>query len=239
MDAVILCGGFAKRMWPLTRDTPKALLEVRGRPVLEHILDRLDGTGMERVFISTNKRFEGQFRGWLRGYKGREEIRIVVELSLSEGEKLGSIGAWGFLIRKEGLNGDLVSISGDNFFDFGLRPFLDFFREKEGVVVGVFPVSKEDASRFGIVELDKGNRITGFEEKPERPRGALASTGIYVFPGEVLKMVLEYLNGGRSPDKAGLFLKWLYKIRPVYGFRFSGKWVDIGSLEAYNKLNQG
>ena len=239
MDCVILCGGFARRMWPLTRERPKALLEVRGRPVLEHIMERLEGLeDIERVFISVNKRFENNFRTWLGKYSPKKHVELVVEPSLSEGEKLGSIGAWNFLIREKNLDGELLSISGDNLFDFDLRPLLDFYGNVGETVIGVFDVRElEEAGKFGIVELDKEKRLVGFEEKPEKPKGTLASTGIYIFPGEILKMILQYLEEGNSPDKAGFFLEWLYKVRPVFGFLFKGEWVDIGSLEAYNKLN--
>ncbi len=239
MDAVILCGGFGRRMWPLTRDMPKALLEVRGRPLIEHILDRLGGAEeIERVFISVNRKFDGQFREWLNGYNSKKPLKLVVEPSMEEGEKLGSIGAWGFLIRQEGLEGDLLSISGDNFFDFELKPFLDFYRERGETSIGVFDVKERgEARKMGIVEMDSDGRIVGFEEKPEEPKGTLASTGIYIFPREVLRMLLQYLDEGNSPDAAGLFLKWLHKVRPVYGFLFRGEWVDIGSTEAYKKLN--
>lgn len=237
MDAVILCGGFGKRMWPLTKEIPKALLEVRGKPVIGHIMERLEGLEIGRVFISVNKKFEGNFRSWLSGYNSKKPLKLVVEPSLSEGEKLGSIGAWGFLIRQENLEGDLLSISGDNFFDFELEPFLNFYRRLGEAVMGVFDVgSIEEARKLGIVELDRDKRVVGFEEKPERPKSTLASTGIYLFPGGVLKMVLKYLEGGNNPDKAGFFLEWLYQKEPVYGFAFQGEWADIGSLKTYKGL---
>jgi glucose-1-phosphate thymidylyltransferase len=240
MDAVILCGGFAKRMWPLTKEVPKALLEVRGKPLLEHIMDRLEEIDeVERVFISVNRRFRDQLILWFMEYNSKKHVELVVEPSMREEEKLGSIGAWGFLIREEKLDRDLLSISGDNFFDFGLRPLLDFYKRTGETAIGVFDAGKEEAGRFGIVEMGPGNRIVGFEEKPERPKSTLASTGIYVFPREVLGMVLRYLEGGNSPDKAGMFLKWLYKLRPVYGFLFSGEWADIGSMDTYERLRDG
>ncbi len=239
MDAVILCGGFGRRMWPLTRERPKALLEVRGRPLIEHILDRLGGVEeIERVFISVNRKFDGQFRAWLSGYNSKKPLKLVVEPSMEEGEKLGSIGAWGFLIRQEGLERPLLSVSGDNFFDFDLKPFLDFYRKVGETAIGVFDVKeREEARKMGIVKMDSDGRIVGFEEKPEKPKGTLASTGIYVFPGEVLGMILKYLKQGENPDKAGFFLEWLHKTRPVFGFIFGGEWVDIGSTEAYKNLN--
>lgn len=241
MDAVVLCGGFAKRMWPLTRDTPKTLLQVMGRPVMEHIMEKLEGMDeIERIFISINRRFRDQFISWFMDYPTEKHVELVVEPSLSEGEKLGSIGAWEFLIREKKLGGDLLSVSGDNFFDFDLKSFLEFQKRVGGTAVGIYDVMDVEVARkkLGIVELDSNNKIVGFEEKPENPKGTLASTGIYMFPGEVLKLVLKYLEEGNSPDKAGMFLKWLYKIKPVYGFIFQGEWVDIGNMETYQRLQK-
>ena len=67
MKCMILAGGFAKRMWPLTMDFPKALLPVAGKPVIDHILDKLDRIEeLNEVYVSTNKKFENLFKKWLK-----------------------------------------------------------------------------------------------------------------------------------------------------------------------------
>ena len=71
MDAVILAGGFAKRLWPLTKETPKPLLEVGGRPILEWVLDKVLALQPDTIYISINKKFEPKFREWLASFEPR------------------------------------------------------------------------------------------------------------------------------------------------------------------------
>jgi glucose-1-phosphate thymidylyltransferase len=236
-----MCGGFAKRMAPIANGTPKALLPVAGKPVIQYIIDRLGPIGeVEKILISTNKRFEGQFRDFLSGCKPCKGMELVVEPALSEGEKLGSIGALRFLIERGGIDDDLMVINGDNLFKFGLRGFVDFYKARGGTVVGVYDVRKiDEAKKLGIVEIDKSKRIVGFEEKPEKPKSTLASTGIYIYPKNILKLILEYLKQGNSPDAPGYFLAWLYRRQPVYGFVFREQWFDIGSPETYREAEMG
>lgn len=239
MKCVLLCGGFAKRMVSIAQDRPKALLPVAGKPIIQHILEKIEPLDLERIFILTNKKFELQFRKFLSRYKLSKEVVLVVEPTLSEGEKLGSIGALRFLIEHEKVNDDLFSISGDNLFEFSLERFMNFYKARRETVVGLYDVKrKEEAKKLGIVEIDEKGRVIGFEEKPEKPKSTLASTGIYIYPKDVLPLILEYLAQGNNPDAPGYFLTWLYKRQHVYGFVFKEQWFDIGSPETYREAER-
>jgi len=240
MKCVLLCGGFAKRMKSLAENKPKALLPVAGKPVLQYILEKVELLDdVNKIFISTNKKFEGQFRNFLNIYRSEKKIILVVEPALSESEKLGSIGALRFLIEREKVDDDLFVINGDNLFEFSLERFMDFYKTKRSTLVGLYDVKTiEEAKKFGVVEIDENGRITGFEEKPENPKSTLASTGIYIYPKNVIKLILEYLAEGNNPDATGYFLAWLYKKQPVYGLVFRERWFDIGSPEIYRKADR-
>jgi glucose-1-phosphate thymidylyltransferase len=98
----------------------------------------------------------------------------------------------------------------------------------------------ELARLYAVVELDSGDRVVSFVEKPEQPRSTLAATATYVFAAGHAGLVDEYLNAGNKPDPIGLFPAWLYERAPAYGYRFAGEWLDIGDheqlLEADNRL---
>ena len=95
------------------------------------------------------------------------------------------------------------------------------------------------ASLYGVVELDDDDRVVGLEEKPEHPRSDLVSTATYLFSEEHLALLDRYLDEGNPPDPPGRFLIWLSEREPVYGFRFTEAWLDIGDpaqlLEADNR----
>ncbi len=117
MIAVILAGGFAKRMWPLTRDKPKHLLQVAGKPMLDYILAKLEPLSMvDQVFISTNAAFERHFREYLDTVETKKNVSLFIEDSRKEEEKLGSVGALGHLIKKCSVNDEILVFGGDNIF---------------------------------------------------------------------------------------------------------------------------
>jgi len=240
MKAVILAGGYAKRMWPLTKNTPKALLPIKGRPIIEYIIEKINAIeDIDKIFLSTNQKFENAFFNWKERYKSLKPIELVVEPSVSEYEKLGSVGALEFVINKKDIDDDLLIIAGDNLFEFDLLKFVDFYREKNSIILGVYDIKKfEDGKRFGVIELDRKEKITGFEEKPEKPKSTLISTAIYIIPKELLSLIKEYRESGKHLDKFGHFIEWLLKKREIFGFVFEEKWFDIGSFEAYKKAEE-
>ena len=95
---------------------------------------------------------------------------------------------------------------------------------------------------YGVVELDGDNRLVGFEEKPAEPKSNLAATASYLYRAENIELLTQYLEEGNPPDAPGNFVAWLYSRVPVYGYRFSGEWHDIGDLgqllEADNLLRE-
>ena len=86
-----------------------------------------------------------------------------------------------------------------------------------------------------VVDM-KNDRVVGFEEKPKSPKSSLISTGIYVFPKEMLGMLKEYVSGGNNPDAPGYFLQWLMKKDAVYGVVYTDNWYDIGTVETYKEV---
>lgn len=240
MKAVILAGGFAKRLWPLTKDTPKPLLEVAGKTIIEHILAKVELIDdVDEIFISTNSKFEEQFKRFVNNYNSTKKIKLVIEPALKEGEKLGSIGGLKYLIDKENITDDLMVVGGDNLFEFDLSDIFDFYTGKNSAVIAVHDVRDRTlAQKYGIVVINGKSRIINFEEKPSKPRSTLASTAIYLYPSRVLKLVREYLEQGNSPDKAGEFIAWLHKRENVYAFVFKEKWFDIGSFEVLDQAKQ-
>jgi len=236
VKAVILAGGFAKRLGELGKKTPKALLPIAGRPLIEYILDKLTETDVSTVFVSTNKRFEAQFREWKGSTDGGLNIELVIEPAMEEGQKLGSIGALQYLIDEKAVGEELLVINGDNLFDFSLRELVEFYREKGTFIFGLYDIgSPKEARKFGVVVVGRDGLVTGFEEKPERPKSTLVSTGIYVFPKNCLPLIKHYINEGRSPDRLGDLLSWLLEKRALHAFVFSGRWFDIGSPETYEE----
>jgi len=230
---LILAGGYGMRLRPLTERVPKPLLEIGGKALVDHIVERLlEVDEVERILVVTNEKFREAFERWLdeRGYEG---VEIVVEPGRSNEEKLGAIGGLARLVG-EGVEDDYLVIAGDNLFTSGLRDLVAFFREKEAAVVALYDIGDlRLVTQLSAAELGPDGRILKFEEKPERPSSTLVGTGIYALPPRSLRRVREYLDEGNNPDSPGYFIQWLHRREPVYGYVLKGRWWDIGTPETY------
>jgi len=233
MKAILLCGGFAKRLWPLTLDRPKALLDVGGRAILDHIVDKVECLqDVDEVIISTNAAFEPAFREWLGGRRFAKPTQLIVEPSRGENEKFGAIRGLNWLIEKCGLDSDCLVIAGDNLFDFKLNDFLGFYKKTGAPTVALYDVlTHERAKLYGVPKLD-GTRIAEFHEKPENPPSTLISTACYVFPKSILPIFGEYLVSGNPGDKPGHFIAWLAARQAVHGWVWRGTWFDVGDFDS-------
>jgi glucose-1-phosphate thymidylyltransferase len=232
MHAVVLAGGYATRLWPITRHRPKMLLPVGETTVIDRILGSLESDErIEDVYVSTNERFADTFAEHIddRGY---EKARLSVEETTEENEKFGVVGALAQLVDREGVDDDLLVVAGDNLMGFDLDDFLDFYEGHDGPTIAAYDVgSRERARSYGLVDLD-GERVRDFQEKPDDPKSTLVSICCYAFPEESVRFE-EYLSGDNNPDEPGWFIEWLQRKEDVYAYSFDEPWFDIGTPEAY------
>ena len=239
MEVLILCGGFATRLEPITLFVPKPLLPIGGKPILDHIVDDVSGSDISRIIISTNKKFSDQFRYWAEMRKAagmKKRLELVIEPTVHDGHKLGAIKGIQYAIEKAGIEDDLMIIAGDNFYNSSISPAIEQFKRSGKATVCVHDVgSLEEARRFGIVKIE-GDVIRAFEEKPEKPSSTLASTGIYIYPKALLPKLKEYLSEKNNPDAPGYFLKWIIESNEVHAVVQKGEWFDIGTLDTYKKV---
>jgi glucose-1-phosphate thymidylyltransferase len=228
MKALILAAGYATRLSPLTDSIPKMLLPVAERPLLDYLVDRLrDVDELEELHLVTNARFAGAFLDW-----APDDVTVHDDGTTSNEDRLGAIGDIAFAIEHAGLEGDdLLIVAGDNLIGYSLADFADFWRAKDGSAIAVRELpDRELLKQYGVVELDADERVIGLEEKPAEPKGSLAATASYLYTGDHLAQLGRYLAEGNPPDAPGNFTAWLHTREPVYGYRASGEWYDIGDL---------
>lgn len=239
MTALILAGGYGTRLAELGKNTPKPLLKIQNRYLLDYILEKIKPLkDVEKIVLVTNNRFYGIFQQWAKEQSGYAcPIRIVNDGTNTPEDRLGSIGDIDFVIRQENLRDDLLVVGGDNLFEGSLESYVQFSRGKApAVTIGVYDVrSLEDARRFGVAGIDARGRINFFEEKPVKPRSTLIAMCLYYLPKKSLGLIADYLLESGKSDTAGDYIRWLYQKIDVYGFPFLGKWYDIGSVESYRE----
>jgi glucose-1-phosphate thymidylyltransferase len=233
LKAVVLAAGYATRLYPLTRDRPKPLLEVGGRPILERLLEQLaEVEALTDVYVVTNSRFAEAFRDFAAGWEGRLRISVVDDGTTDDENKLGAIGDLALVIEREGLDDDLVVAAGDSIFSGGLADFARAGLAKNAPVIAVYDVGNAEAIKgYSAITVDGDGRIVAFEEKPAEPETTLAGIALYFYPRAVLPQIRTYVDEGNNPDQPGRLVQWLYPRRPFYTWRVPGRWYDIGSKE--------
>jgi glucose-1-phosphate thymidylyltransferase len=235
VKALILAAGYATRLRPLTDTIPKPLLPVGGRPMVDWILDRIGETSADEIHLVTNARFARDFERWASD----KDVRVHNDGTTSNDDRLGAIGDIAFAA----IDDDLLVIASDNLFDYSLGDFEAYWREKGGSALAVHDVGdRELAKKYGVVAVDDDGRIVDFVEKPEHPVSTLCATATYLYTREHAALVSTYLGEANPPDQPGNYVAWLQARAPVYAYRFSGEWYDIGDaaqlLEADNRMRR-
>jgi glucose-1-phosphate thymidylyltransferase len=216
------------------------LLPLAGRPMLDYLLERVRGVeDVDELHLVTNSRFAPQFEAW-----APEDVTVHDDGTTSNDDRLGAIGDMRFAVERAGLEDDeVLVVAGDNLIGYSVPDFVAFWRRKGGAAIALHQEpDREVIKLYGVVELDDEDRIVSFDEKPAEPRSDLAATAAYLYAPEHLAQLDEYLAEGNSPDAPGNFVAWLYRREPVFGYRFSGEWLDIGDheqlLEADNRMRE-
>lgn len=251
MKAIILAAGYGTRLLEdakecgdeklkrLILSTPKPLLPVKGKPIIEYIVSMINSLDeVDKIFIVTNGLYYRKFNEWIKDYKAEKPIEIINDSSKSNDTRLGAIKDIDLIVKKEKIDDDCFIIGGDNLTDFDIRKFTDYSDDKNATTIAIKDLGDKDAvrKRFGVVELDDDNKIINFEEKPEEPRTSLTATCIYLIKRKDLGLIDEYLKDNVS-DAPGYFILWLYKQTDIYGFIFDKtyKWFDVGNLGQYKE----
>jgi glucose-1-phosphate thymidylyltransferase len=237
VKALLLAGGYATRLHPLTRDRPKPLLEVAGKPLLSHILERVRALPeVSEVVIVGNHKFHAALCDWAveEGKNGGPPLRVLDDGSTSDDDKLGANGDVAFALERMDLGDeDLLVVAGDNLLGFDLRPLHAAFlrRRLPQLAVREIPMP-EGPSPYNEVTPDENGRVVGFREKPADPQSPWVAIALYFYPPQIVGWLSRYLAEGGNPDAPGYFAAWLVQHTEVYAEPFEGEWYDIGSHEA-------
>ncbi len=217
--AYILAGGRGTRMRPFTYEMPKPLIPVKGKPLVQHILELLRKYEIRDVVMSI-----GYLGDKIRDYFGNGSKLGLNITYIEEKDELGTAG--GLNLAKDILKENFLMFNGDVLANIDLQDLIAFHHEKRGLAtIALTPV--EDPSRFGVARL-KGDRILEFIEKPQTTESKLINAGVYVLDPKVIK----YVPKGKAMMEKDVFPK-LAKKGKLYGYSFDGQWFDTGTYEAY------
>ncbi|MCX8184748.1 MAG: NDP-sugar synthase [Sulfolobales archaeon] len=229
MKAVVLAGGYATRLRPLTLTRPKPLLPILSKPLIHWLIYSLGKVYVDEIVISV-KYLSNQ----IMSYLGNGDEYGVSIAYVEEDQPLGDAGPLKLVDEKVGLSETFLVLYGDIFTDVDIRAVVDFHKSK-GALATLTAISVDNPERYGILDINEEGRVIGFIEKPTyRPRSNLANAGVYVFEPEVLK----YIAGGGRKQKISIdLIPKILKTEKVYAYVHNGVWFDIGVPEDYLKAN--
>ncbi|MCK4284259.1 MAG: nucleotidyltransferase family protein [Candidatus Brocadiae bacterium] len=239
MNAILLAAGYGTRLYPLTKDRPKSLLPVGGRPIIDYLVERLsDAPEVERMFLVSNARFVGDFQRWASTCNFPKPVCIYSDGSTSNDDRLGAVADIQFVLDQADISDEgAYVLATDNLPRFDLTDIIALSRQKGASAVFACPVANpEQLRRVGIAELDDAGRVVGFEEKPQHPKSNLRVPPFYVYTPEAVASVEAYLAEGLNPDAPGHFLEWLVPRCEVWALRPAEGTYDIGTLDSYRAV---
>ncbi|MFN2508165.1 MAG: nucleotidyltransferase family protein [Chthoniobacterales bacterium] len=243
MNVLILAAGYATRLYPLTLNKAKPLLEVAGKPMIEWVLGNLSPVpDIDMIYVVTNNKFAKDFQAWADEYQRghpHQTLRIVNDGSTDDADKLGAIGDINLVLLRENLaRDDLIVVAGDNLFS---EPLTEFAARAQGTeaLLATYDVGDLEAiKKYSAITLDDEGVITSFEEKPANPKSTLTGIALYYFSRDTIPLFSTYISAGNNPDQPGRFIQWLYPRKRVKTFQITGTWYDIGSKETLEEANR-
>ncbi len=222
MKGFILAGGEGTRLRPITYEIPKPLLPVKGIPVLSYLITLYLKNNIKEIKINIQEENEKKFVAWKNKYFPQENISFLVEK-----EPSGTLTP--ILKTKKWFSSSVVVSNGDELKNIDIKKLTSFHKKCSGLAtIGLIKV--KNPKNYGVVDICN-NKIEKFTEKPKNPTSNFINSGIYVLEPEIKK--IAPLKKFSMLEK-NLFPK-LAKNGLLYGYRWEGKWQDIGTFERWEE----
>lgn len=237
MKGIILAAGYATRLYPLTKNQPKALLPVHGRPMLDYIVsEMLTLESLDDITVISNHRFAEQFRQWA-AERPDWPLVILDDGTKHEDDRLGALGDLALAIEEREIDDDILVIASDNLFTYRLADaYQEFRRTRRDTILATKLTSDEDLRQFATVIIDDQGRAVQIVEKDPNPKSDIAVFATYFYRRDTLPLLRLYLQDGNPPDAPGHFPEWLCRRRDVQVYLFDGVCLDVGTPQSYRDV---
>jgi glucose-1-phosphate thymidylyltransferase len=239
MKCLILAAGYATRLYPLTENFPKPLLEVAGKTILDWLIDDMARTGLvDEYIVISNHKFAHIFEEWAAAHD-KVKITVLDDGTTSNDNRLGAVRDIQFAIEQLQLDDDLLVMAGDNLLDFSMGEFIRYAADKKATcVMSYYVADKARLQKSGVAELDADRRIVSMVEKPAEPRSNWCVPAFYCYTREDSHLISKGIECGCGVDAPGSFIAWLADQTSVYAWEMPGKRYDIGNLESYEQVKR-
>ncbi len=238
MICVILAAGYATRLYPLTENFPKPLLEVKGKTILDWLIDDIDKSNeISEYVVISNHKFFTHFEKWAK--EKNMKITVLDDMTESNETRLGAVRDIEFAIEKLNIDDDMLVIAGDNVLDFSLCRFIEYAKKKKtSAVMRYYESDVNRLKKSGVAEIDENDLIVGMEEKPAEPKSNWCTPPFYIYTKNDTSMVKKGIEEGCGTDAPGSYIAWLCKQTKVHSMEMPGKRYDIGDIKSYSDVKE-
>jgi glucose-1-phosphate thymidylyltransferase len=240
MIALILSAGFGTRLYPLTLNKPKALLDVAGRPVIDYLVDQiLRFFPLETIHVVCNDRFFDHFVQWqqktaIRAHEHGKEIVLHNNGRKNAEERLGAIADLGLMFNRADPGHGAVIAASDNIY---LADLLPVWRRFVETGENLIPVIRQDdrgkLQRTGVATLGRGDRVRGFEEKPAEPPSPWSVPPLYFLNRSALNRAKVFASQPDPPDGMGYLIRYLVDEETICAVKMEAGRLDVGDPASY------
>lgn len=236
MKCLILAAGYATRLYPLTENFPKPLLEVGDKTILDWLIDDIDNAGLvDEYVVISNHKFAHHFDNWAKTKK--QKISVVDDGTSTNETRLGAVKDIQYAIDQLKLDDDMLVIAGDNVLDFSLTKFIEYAKGKNtSCIMRYYESDEKKLLKCGVVTIDESDKILEMTEKSPNPATHWCCPPFYYYSKADAKLVQKGIDSGCGTDAPGSYIAWLCKQTIVHAMEMPGKRYDIGSLESYEKV---
>lgn len=235
MQAIILAAGYATRLYPLTENMPKAMLQVGGTTILDYLVDKIRTIDeIKQITLITNARFKEQFDDWANS-RGDQDIAVLSDGTDENGTRLGAIGDMKFVVDAMGIDEDCMVVAADNYLRIDFQAYYKQYVDsgRNTLLLAEETDNMEMLRSFAVAKVDENQKIIKLVEKPAQPDGNLAVYALYLYPRACMATLNEYAASGKSMDAPGHYAQWLCETgHPVYIYTADGPCYDVGTHES-------
>ncbi len=240
MKNIVIAAGYATRLYPLTENFPKPLLQIGDRNILERILDDVDSIPeIDSHIIVTNHKFAPMFEEWVKITRYTKPIRVIDDGTSTNEGRLGAVRDLLLAVDSEGIDDDIMVLAADNILEFSLSGFVDYFKEKgTSVIMCHHEPELRRLQRTGVIAVNDDMRVLEMQEKPEIPVSNWAVPPFYIYSRADLPLIRTCLDHGCGADAPGNLAHYLADNTMLHAWKMPAGRFDIGSLDSYREAQE-
>ncbi len=240
MKNIVIAAGYATRLYPLTENFPKPLLQIGNDTILGRIINDVDAiAGINEHIIVSNHKFAHIFSEWAIQQNTRHKITIIDDGTETNDTRLGAVRDLLLAIDRCRVDEDILVLAADNILNFSLQGFVDYFNEKQtSLIMCHHEPSLKALQRTGVIAVDDNMRVLEMQEKPEKPVSNWAVPPFYIYKRSDLPLIKDCINHGCGFDAPGNLAHYLCSLTPMHAWVMPGTRFDIGSLDSYEEAKR-